>query len=347
MEMKIETLLARRSSWFLLSFLILLVVISSAYAGLKQATDTIFMVSPDDFQYNPETAKTNVFQRQIEKPEDAAKLAMEQFNNMVETLKVEGVTVIYVHSRRDVQTPDAVFPNNWFSTHTTRDDKNILVIYPMLTPNRRAEIRLELLNEKLEEHAISIDEVIDLTYYARNNSALEGTGSLVLDRVHHIVFASLSPRTDKKIVNDFCRQLDYRPVFFHSYDQEGTRIYHTNVMMSIGTEFAVICADSIADKEERTEVLAELKKLGKKVIQINLPQMGNMCANILELRSKNKGKLIVMSSRAYEHFTLAQKTELEKFGKLVPVDIHTIETIGGGSTRCMIAEVFYSQKQGS
>jgi len=160
-----------------------------------------------------------------------------------------------------------------------------------------------------------------------------------------LVFAFLSSHTDKKIVNDFCNQLDYQAMFFHSYDREGTLIYHTNVMMSIGTKFAVICADSITDKKERAGVLAELKKLAKKVIEINLTQMENMCANILELRSKNNDKLIVMSSRAYQYFTLAQKTELEKFGKLVPVDIHTIETIGGGSARCMIAEVFYSSKQ--
>ena len=344
MRTKIETILARRSSWFLLNFLVLLVVIGSAHAYLKQTTNTIFMVSPDDFQYNVETAKTNVFQRQIEKPEDAARLAMEQFSNMVEILEAEGITVIHVHSRKDIETPDAVFPNNRFSTHTRADDKNILAIYPMLTPNPRAEIRVELLKEKLEEHNISIDGITDLTHYTKNNSALEGTGSLVLDRVHHVAFASLSPRTDKEIVNAFCNQLEYQPVFFHSYDQEGTLIYHTNVMMSIGTEFAVIGADSIADKKEREEVLAELKKLRKKVIEISLTQMENMCANILELRSKNNDKLIIMSSRAYEHFSLAQKTELEKFVKLVPVDIHTIETIGGGSARCMIAEVFYSSK---
>ena len=150
MRIKIETLLTRRSSWFLLSLLILLVIISLVLNLLHQTTDTIFLVSPDDFQYNVETAKTNVFQRQIEKPEDAARLAMEQFNNMVEILEAEGVTVIYVHSRRDIETPDAVFPNNWFSTHTTADDKNILVIYPMFTPNRRAEIRVELLKKVKE-----------------------------------------------------------------------------------------------------------------------------------------------------------------------------------------------------
>jgi hypothetical protein len=337
-------MLARRSGWFLLSFLILLVVIGSVHADLKQTTDTIFMVSPDDFQYNVETAKTNVFQRQIEKPEDAARLAMEQFNSMVENLEREGVIVIHVHSRKDIETPDAVFPNNWFSTHTTADGKNILVIYPMLTPNRRAEIRVELLKEKLKEHNIGIDGIIDLTYYTKNNKALEGTGSLVLDRVHHVAFVSLSPRTDKEIVNDFCNQLNYRPVFFHSYVQERTLIYHTNVMMSIGTDFAVVCTDSITDQKEKGDVLTELRRLGKKVIEISPGQMHNMCANILELRSKNGDKLIVMSSTAYQHFTPAQKIELEKFGKLVPVDIHTIESIGGGSARCMMAEVFYSEK---
>jgi len=306
----------------------------------SQLTDKVFMVSPDDFAYNLETAKSNTFQHQLEDADKVTELAVEQFNNTVNVLETEGIEVIHVPSREDVETPDAVFPNNWFSTHMTENGNNILVIYPMLTPDRRAEVRIDLLEEKLKDQSYDVDEVIDLSYFDEQNKFLEGTGSMVLDRRHHVTFASISPRTDIEVLDEFCRQLNYRSIVFHSYDQNGQLIYHTNVMMSIGDDFAVIAADNIKDDKERTMVLAELRALGKRIIKISPEQVNHMCGNILQLKTKDNNRIIVMSTTAYENFTAEQKTELEKSGKIVPVDIHTIEEVGGGSARCMLGEVF-------
>ncbi|OQY13680.1 MAG: hypothetical protein B6I31_00595, partial [Desulfobacteraceae bacterium 4572_19] len=270
----------------------------------SQLTNTVFMVSPNDFAYNFETAKSNVFQHKLA---DSAK-----------------VTKL----------------NNWFSTHRTGNGKNTLVLYPMLTPNRRAEIRTDLLKEKLKQQGYSIDKVVDLRHYVDEGKFLEGTGSMVLDRKNKVAFASLSPRTNIDVFYDFCKQLGYRPIIFHTYDQDGKLIYHTNVVMSIGDGFVVIAADNIRDSKEKTRVMAELRALGKKIIKISSDQVNNMCGNILELKSNNDGDIIVMSTTAYKHFTKDQKAELEKFGNIVPVDIHTIEEVGGGSARCMIAEIF-------
>lgn len=312
----------------------------AAFAEPQQTTDTILMISPDDFQYNTEAAETNLFENKPETDSGIAQSAMGEFNDMVKTLKDVDIKVITVPSRSDIKTPDAVFPNNWFSLHKTQDGKNILVLYPMLTVNRRAERRSELLKEKLKTHNFNVDQEVDLTYFEKQNLALEGTGSMVLDRQHQVAFISLSPRTDKKIAMEFCKQLKYQPVFFSSYDKNKHLIYHTNVMMSIGEKFAVVCLESISNKQEKESLILKLKKLGKEIIDINFDQMNNMCGNILELNTKNNNRIIVMSKTAYDHFTNTQKAQLEKFGKIVPVDIPIIETIGGGSARCMIAEVF-------
>lgn len=306
----------------------------------SQLTNTVFMVSPNDFAYNFETAKSNVFQHKLADSAKVTKLALSQFDNMVKILEAKGVNVVYVHSSEEKKTPDAVFPNNWFSTHRTGNGKNTLVLYPMLTPNRRAEIRTDLLKEKLKQQGYSIDKVVDLRHYVDEGKFLEGTGSMVLDRKNKVAFASLSPRTNIDVFYDFCKQLGYRPIIFHTYDQDGKLIYHTNVVMSIGDGFVVIAADNIRDSKEKTRVMAELRALGKKIIKISSDQVNNMCGNILELKSNNDGDIIVMSTTAYKHFTKDQKAELEKFGNIVPVDIHTIEEVGGGSARCMIAEIF-------
>ncbi|NQU17273.1 MAG: amidinotransferase [Candidatus Saganbacteria bacterium] len=306
----------------------------------SQLTDTVFMVSPDDFAYNPETAKSNLFQHQLKDTSKVTSLAVEQFDNMVKILEAKGINVIHVPSRKDIKTPDAVFPNNWFSTHKTKDGKNILVIYPMLTPNRRAEVRIDLLKTNLKENGYAISKVIDLSYFDKQNKFLEGTGSMVLDRVNHVTFASLSPRTDKVVLNEFCKQLNYSPIMFHTYDQNGKLIYHTNVIMSIGEDFAVIAANNIKNIKERKLVLNELRRLGKTIIKISPDQVNNMCGNILELKTKDNNNIIVMSTTAYNNFTPEQKAELEKSGKIVAVDIHTIEKVGGGSARCMLSEVF-------
>ncbi|MFH1741321.1 MAG: arginine deiminase-related protein [bacterium] len=319
---------------------ILLLVAGCVSVAPQQTTDTVFMVCPDDFAYNPETAKSNVFQHRLEDPAEAQRQAVAEFERMVKTLEAAGVRVVHVHSRRDVKTPDAVFPNNWFSVHRTADGNNVLVVYPMLAPDRRAERRVDLVKEKLRSCGIVISRVINLANYETQGKFLEGTGSMVLDRVHRVAFASLSPRTDPDVLEEFCRELDYRPFSFHSHDSGGKLIYHTNVMMSVGEEFAIVCAEAIKDEAERSAVLGKLDNLGKKIIRISLDQTRNMCGNVLELHSRDGTKVIVMSKTAYDHFTEEQRAELATFGTLVPVDITTIETIGGGSARCMIAEIF-------
>jgi hypothetical protein len=326
----------------LLSFALILFVAGCGSSSFIQTTDTVVMVCPDDFAYNPQTAKSNVFQHQDKSVQEDNKLAREQFGGMVDGLSSADIRVIQMKSREDVKTPDAVFPNNWFSTHRDGKSNTLIVVYPMHTPNRRAEIRVGLLQEELQQNGITVSRIIDLTHYNEQGKALEGTGSLVLDRVHKVAFASLSPRTDRQVLDDFCTELGYRPVVFHSH-MSGKLIYHTNVMMSVGTDFAVICAESIKDDGERNLVLEELKKLDKRAILISTEQIKHMCGNILELHSRGGKRVILMSTSAYSNFTPEQKKELEKSGTLLPVDIHTIEDVGGGSARCMVAEIFYSE----
>jgi len=322
-------------------FVLILFVIGCASSNPIHTTDTVFMISPDDFAYNAQTAASNVFQHNDAPVLKVRNQAMEQFNTMVEKLQSENIQVIQMKSRKHVKTPDAVFPNNWFSTHKDGKNGTILVLYPMLAPNRRAELSPNLLRRKLEERGIKILKTIDLTFYCKQDKALEGTGSMVFDRVHKVAFASLSPRTSRDVLEDFCKQLGYRSLAFHSYDKRGKLIYHSNVMMSVGTDFAVICAESIKDENEKMKVLIELETLGKRIIKISSEQMEHMCGNILELHDINGKKKIIMSTSAYNQFSLDQKKELEKSGTILSFDVHTIENIGGGSVRCMVAEIFY------
>lgn len=305
----------------------------------QQTTGTVLMVSPDDFAFNQETAKSNLFQNRDADSSRIQKQAMAEFNVMVKKLRGASIRVIRIRSRNDIKTPDAVFPNNWFSLHWMADGERILVGYPMLAPNRRAERRMELLSKKLCLQGFKVSKTIDLSQYEEQGKFLEGTGSMVLDRTNRVAYASLSPRTDREVLNDFSHKLVYRPVAFSSYDTEGNLIYHTNVMMSVGERFAIICSEAIRNEQERIQVIEELKQSGRKVITITLDQMKHMCGNILELRRKGSN-VIVMSQTAFDNFMPDQKKALARFGKLLPVHIKTIETIGGGSARCMLGEVF-------
>jgi len=297
------------------------------------------MVSPDDFAYNPQTAVSNVFQHKDAPASEAARLAMAEFDAVVEKMEKEKIRVLRVRSREDVKTPDAVFPNNWFSTHRGKTGTAI-VVYPMATPNRRDEIRVDLLESTLRHSGIDLSEVIDLSGYARQGKALEGTGAMVFDRIHKVAFVSLSPRADRAVLEAFCARLGYRPVIFHSYDRNAL-IYHTNVMMSVGADFAVICSESIKDPNEKQMVLDELKGLGKRIVEISPAQMGRMCGNVLELRTTDGKPVIIMSETAHAAFTPDQKAILAGSGALLPFRIPTIEHIGGGSIRCMVAEIFH------
>lgn len=305
----------------------------------QQTTSTVLMVSPDDFGFNAETAGSNLFQHRVADTGNVQKQALQEFDGMVAKLRAAGIRVVRLPSRMDVKTPDAVFPNNWFSLHLLSPRERVLVGYPMLAPNRRAERRLGELGRRLAADGLPVGRAIDLSSSEQQGKFLEGTGSMVLDRAHRITYAALSPRTESSVLQDFAQKLQYRPVSFRSYDRGGVPVYHTNVMMSVGKRFAVICAESIRDQAERDAVLGELRRTGKHIIPITLEQMGTMCGNILELRSP-KGPLIVMSQTAYDHFSPQQRKELQRFGKLMPMQIPTIEAIGGGSARCMLGEVF-------
>lgn len=301
-----------------------------------QLTNTLVMVFPDHFGFNPQTAGSNVFQHQISETESVIQQkALSEFNNVVDTLKKTGLNVLLLNSPKETA-PDAIFPNNWFSHHA--DGK--LVIYPMLAQNRRAERQSENLEQLLKNNGVGVSEVIDLTGDEHLGRILEGTGSLVLDRKNKVAFAMESPRTTKLEFDKWCALMDYEGIFFHAYDKEGFAIYHTNVTMSIGREYAVICLDSIKDPGERLVVGNKLKSLGKEIIELSVGQIYNYCGNTLQVTSPAGSAKIIMSETAMQGFTHKQLEKLKKYGEIIPVEIPVIETVGGGSARCMLAEIF-------
>lgn len=304
----------------------------------SQLTDTILMIEPSYFGLNIETKASNAFQP-TRLPGSEVYIrhqAKQEFQAMEETLRTEDVRVIACPSVKGISTPDAVFPNNWVSFHPDR-----VVLYPMLAPNRRQERQLTQVTHCLKESGVSISpNILDLSKYEEKNHFLEGTGSLILDRVNKVAFANISPRTTPELLTTFCEEMGYTSVVFNAVDKGGSDIYHTNVLMSLGREFAVLCWEAIRDPIQRKIVKETLDDLGKKVIDITYDQLYSFCGNILQILSTSGETKIVMSLSAYNAFKPEQKKALSQFGKLVPVDIATIETIGGGSARCMMAEVF-------
>ncbi|HWY78807.1 MAG TPA: arginine deiminase-related protein [Candidatus Sulfotelmatobacter sp.] len=307
---------------------------------LQQSTSHIIMVRPDHFGFNSQTAKTNPFQHiPTTVHKSAAEIrhaAIGEFTKMVEELKQHGIEVSLLPSRLDVTTPDAVFPNNWFSSH--HDGK--LIIYPILTQNRRSERQIEVLLTLLQQMGVANYEVIDLTKDEENGLFLESTGSMIFDRVHKVAFAMASPRTIKKEFEKWCSLMGYEGVFIQSTEKHTKAVYHTNINMSIGSEFAIVCFEVIEDKAEREKVLNKLEGLGKEVISISFEQVYQFCGNILELSTKSGEKIIIMSETARKAFTQEQRHHLEKYGTIVSFSIPTIEEIGGGGVRCMVAEIF-------
>ena len=305
---------------------------------LTQLTNTVLMVSPDQFGFNPQTAETNVFQNKvnIEKRELQQK-ALNEFTNMVALLRSEEINVLVLPSNKDVITPDAVFPNNWFSSH----QGGKFVFYPMLAPNRRAERQPEALKKILSENGIHKMNIIDFSSEENYEKILEGTGSLVLDRKSKVAFAMESPRTTKIMFDEWCKKMRYHGFFFHTYDKKSLPIYHTNVVMSIGEGFAVACLESMKSRSEKKMLIEKLEENGRKLFSISLKQTYSFCGNILHLISTKGNKIIVLSKTAFEGFDAEQKIQLSKFGKLVIVEIPTIEKVGGGSARCMLAEILF------
>jgi hypothetical protein len=250
-------------------------------------------------------------------------------------LKSNDVDVTVVQDTADPWTPDSIFPNNWFSSHFSGE----LVLYPMFAENRRLERKQSVIN--LLKRDFNHKKVVDLTHWEAKGEFLEGTGSMVLDRRKHIAYCCRSPRTSEKVISDFCTRMNYKSVIFDAVDEEGNQIYHTNVMMSVGMQVAVICLESIKDEKERKRLISTLTSTGKIIVDISLDQIKCFTGNILEVKSRNGNPLTVMSVSAYKALTLEQESIISTYSKIISTDLNTIETNGGGSARCMLAEIFY------
>ena len=306
---------------------------------MKQLTNHILMIRPAQFRMNEQTAVNNYFQASAGlSPEAVVKKSQEEFDAYVSVLREKGVQVTVVQDTEDPDTPDALFPNNWVSFH---QDATV-ALYPMFAENRRLE-RREAVLEILEEDGFIIDQVMDYTAAEDSGVFLEGTGSLILDRVHKKAYCALSSRADEELFIEFCEDFEYTPVIFTANQTvNGSRlpIYHTNVMMCLAETFAVICLDSIDDKKERKAVLNHLKEDGKEIIAISEAQMHSFAGNMLQVLGSEEAPYLVMSSTAYKSLTPDQLSKIEQHCEIIHADLSTIETCGGGSARCMMAEVF-------
>lgn len=307
-----------------------------------QTTKELMMIRPQNFGYNPETAKSNAFQIEPEKTGASAETirekAIAEFDQFVSLLKEQGVRVTVVEDQNDPITPDAVFPNNWVTFH----QNGTAITYPMQSELRRFE-RNESIIDQLAE-AFDVHAVFNLDTYEDKGLFLEGTGSMVLDRENSIAYASLSPRTDLAVLEVFCKLLNYRKVVFHSVDGGRQPIYHTNVMMAMGESFVVICLESILDAKERDTLKKYFYETKKEVINITLDQMNAFAGNMLQVKTNQNSSLLIMSTTAYESLRPDQIRHLERHSKILHAPIPTIETYGGGSVRCMMAEVFLPKK---
>lgn len=288
---------------------------------------------------NEQTAVNNYFMEDLAlQSGEINSRAQQEFDQFVEVLREHGVTVIVVDDREETDTPDAVFPNNWISFH----GNGTVVIYPMFAENRRRERRLDLL-DLLEEKGFRIDHVLDYTSAEEEECFLEGTGSILKDRINQKAYCALSERAHEELLIEFCEEFECTPVIFTAYQSvngERLPIYHTNVMMCMGEKFAVICLDSIDDKTEKKNVLQHLKQDGKEIIPITEAQMHQFAGNMLQVLGKHDERLLVMSTSAYKSLTQEQIDILEKYSTIVHSPLDTIETCGGGSARCMMAEIF-------
>ena len=299
------------------------------------------MVRPANFGFNEETATNNAFQTLDTSLNtlEISKKAIEEFDAFVEKLKNAGVNVIVAEDTSKPIKPDAIFPNNWMTTH----DDGTIITYPMYAPVRRLE-RNELIIDQITEQ-FELKSRKHLEHFEDSNRYLEGTGSMILDRVNKIVFACLSPRTDELLLDKFCELTDYQKMIFHAVDNNDQDIYHTNVMMALGETFVIICMDTIKNETEHKEILQCFSKTGKEVIEISNKQMLAFAGNMLQLRNDKNETLLVMSEQAFQSLESAQIEAIERHTNILYSPINTIETYGGGSTRCMMAEVFLPLRQ--
>ncbi|QNK76130.1 amidinotransferase [Winogradskyella sp. PAMC22761] len=306
---------------------------------MQQTTNTILMIRPINFRMNEQTAINNYFQEDLDlKNAEINTKAQNEFDAFVEKLRAVGITVIVEEDDKLNDTPDSIFPNNWVSFHSNGD----VAKYPMFAENRRRERRDEVFI-RLEEEGFLIENVIDYTSAEHEGFFLEGTGSVILDRVNRKAYCALSARADEELFIEFCEDFEYSPVIFSAYQSvEGKRlpIYHTNVMMCVAEKFAVICLDSIDDKKERKSVVKHLRQDGKEIISITEAQMHSFAGNMLELQGENDKRFLVMSKTAHNSLSKSQINSIEKHCAIISSSLETIETCGGGSARCMMAEIF-------
>jgi len=303
----------------------------------KQVTDTILMIRPVRFGYNPQTAGNNSFQN-AEGSENGQAIqagALAEFDAFVEKLRAVGVRVLVFSDRPDAPQPDSIFPNNWLSTH----DSGLVILYPMYAPNRRAERRLDLVEALSKEHGLDVRMIVDLSANERSNRFLEGTGSMIIDHEVRAIYACLSPRTDALLLEEYAQTFGYQLHTFDAFDQSGQPIYHTNVIMHLGSRLAVICLEALP-VEQRAAVRHALDLTGKQVLEISLDQMNRFAGNMLEVRSADGQHYTVMSQQALDALGGEQRTLIESYTPIIASSLDTIERFGGGSARCMMAEVF-------
>jgi hypothetical protein len=311
---------------------------------MNQTTNSIVMIRPVAFRMNEQTVVNNHYQKALDGllPATVNAKAQAEFDAFVEKLRAVGVNVIVIDDTLEPDTPDSIFPNNWISFHENGD----IALYPMFAENRRLERREDVF-DILEEKGFEINDIMDYTSAEEDGIFLEGTGSIILDRENEIAYCALSPRADEELFIEFCEDFEYNPVIFEAYQTvngERKHIYHTNVMMCIAETFAVICADCIDDKAERKMVLQKLKESGKEIILITEEQVNNFAGNMLQVRGANDERFLIMSDAAYNVLTKEQITKIEKHCKILHASLDIIEACGGGSARCMMAEVFLPKK---
>ena len=307
---------------------------------MQQTTNTILMIRPVNFRMNEQTAVNNYYQQELTGvlPASVNAKAQQEFDDFVIKLQNNGVEVMVVNDTKKPSTPDSIFPNNWISFHENGD----VGLFPMFAENRRLERREDVLTI-LEEKGFEIENIVDYTEAEEESVFLEGTGSMILDRQNRKAYCALSPRADEELFIEFCEDFEYTPVVFtanQTVDKQREAIYHTNVMMCVATEFAIICLAAIDDKKERKNVLKHLKENGKEVIAISEQQVHEFAGNMLEVKGINGQQYLVMSTAAFASLRKEQRQKIEKYVTIIHSSLETIETCGGGSARCMMAEVF-------
>lgn len=301
----------------------------------NQTTNHLLLIRPTNFGYNEETAHNNAFQSKPQaSPAQIQEQALQEFDQLVALLQSKDIQVTVIQDSATPVKPDAIFPNNWISFHAN----GTLVTYPMWSKNRRLERQASIVEQMKQQ--FGFQEVLALEDWEEQQLFLEGTGSMILDREHKICYACTSPRTDEQVLNQFCEVMGYQKVLFQSVDAQGQEIYHTNVMMALGEDFVVICLDSVPDAGQKQQLLQSFQQTGKTVVEISLEQVKAFAGNMLQVHNEQGDRFLLLSQQAYESLTPAQMTTLEQYTNLLYSPIPTIETLGGGSVRCMLAEVF-------